>query len=64
MNIELPTWFMVLGTIGLVIWIFAGIQIFKAARAMRYRAEMESAPPLPPHQAPNTDDADWWKRES
>ena len=63
MNIVLPNWFLCLGALGFVIWIFVGIQAYKAFRAMRYRAEMASAPPLPPHQSA-ADDADWWKREN
>ena len=59
MNIELPQWFLCLGALGFVIWIIAGIQVFKAARAMRYRAEMQ--PHFPSLHQPPQDDADWWK---
>ena len=63
----LPNWFLCLGALGFVVWIVAGIQVYKAAREMRERNGTYlrfGMPPLHPPQAPNADDADWWKREN
>jgi hypothetical protein len=61
MSIMLPNWFLLLGSIGIVIWIFVGIQAVKAFRAMRERAE--AMPMIPPRPRSPSDDADWWKRD-
>ena len=65
MNIVLPNWVLFLTAIGFVVWIIAGIEVFKAARAMRERVDgtyLRFGMQHPPTHRPE-DDADWWKHE-
>ncbi len=67
MTVELPNWILVLIASVCVIWIFAGIAMWKAAAAIREKhgGYLWSPPPLRgPFQPPQNpyDDADWWKK--
>lgn len=67
MTVELPNWFLCLGGIAMIVWIFAGVQAWKASKAIRdsvgeprgrfIRFGMPPQPPQNPY-----DDADWWKK--
>lgn len=65
MTVMLPNWFLLLGGLCFVVWIAAGIMIYKMAAAIRERNGgrfQRFYMPPPAHQDPR-DDADWWKKE-
>ena len=66
MNVMLPNWFLLLGSVGIVVWIIAGIAAYKAFQSLRSIGEQRQGGynPFPKQALPNQDDADWWKREN